>query len=660
MSVQFGRWNLDGRPTDPDYLAKVKAVITPYGPDDGGSYSRVNVSIHYRAFHTTKESRREVQPHVTASGAVITWDGRLDNRAELIGGLRDVLTISSTDTEIVAATYEEWGTDCFAKVIGDWALSIWEPHDRSLILAKDPIGTRHLYYSLDKNQITWSTILDPLVLFAGKTFTLNEQYIAGWFSFFPAAHVTPYVGIDAVPPSSLVLIRPGLQTVRKYWDFDPRKQIRYHTDAEYEEHFRTVFAEAVRRRLRSDSPILAELSGGMDSSSVVCMADTIIARGAAETPRLDTISYYDDSEPNWNERPYFTKVEEKRGCVGCHIDVSSREQSKFETSDDRFAATPGSAGRLTESGRQFIACITSRGSRVVLSGIGGDEVTGGVPTPTPELADLLAGAHFRTLAHQLKAWALDKKKPWFHLLFETVRAFSPAALICVPNHMLPAPWLNSDFVNRNRPALRSHGSRLKLLGPLPSFLDSLNTLAVLRRQLACSTPPFDPPCEKRYPYLDRDLLEFIYAIPREQLARPNQRRSLMRRALVGIVPNEILQRKRKAFIVRSSMASILSQWTRFSGQTQEMFMTAIGIMDSNALAAALQKVRRGDDSPLILLMRTFALEDWTRNLVRWRVFTGLSNRRYEDITSYVARKEHELTIKSSLLSAETNPNAERR
>ena len=59
----------------------------------------------------------------------------------------------------------------------------------------------------------------------------------------------------------------------------------------------------------------------MDSSAIVCMADTIIARGATETPRLDTVSYYDDSEPNWNERPYFTKVEEKRGRTGCHIDI---------------------------------------------------------------------------------------------------------------------------------------------------------------------------------------------------------------------------------------------------------------------------------------------------------------------------------------------------
>ncbi len=102
MSVQFGRWNFDGKPVDRDYLEKAKACIAPYGPDDAGSYSRGNISILYRAFHTTKESRREMQPHVTSSDAILTWDGRLDNRADLVRQLRDVLTISSTDVEIVA------------------------------------------------------------------------------------------------------------------------------------------------------------------------------------------------------------------------------------------------------------------------------------------------------------------------------------------------------------------------------------------------------------------------------------------------------------------------------------------------------------------------------------------------------------------------------
>ena len=426
MSVQFGRWNLDGKPVDPAYLAKVKPVIAPYGPDDEGAYAISNLSILYRAFHTTKESRRETQPHVSESGVVITWDGRLDNRAELIHCLRDVLTIGATDVSIVAAAYEEWGTNCFAKLVGDWALSIWDAKSCSLTLAKDPIGTRHLYYSIDSDHITWSTILDPLVLFAGKSFALCEEYIAGWFSFFPATHLTPYIGVNAVPPSSSVVIRSGKQTVTKYWDFDPAKQIRYRTDAEYEEHFRAVFGEAVRHRLRSDSPILAELSGGMDSSSIVCMADTIIARGAAETPRLDTISYYDDAEPNWNERPYFTKVEEKRGRTGTHIDMGSQEPLKFDLDMDHFAATPGSGfGRLSEPSRQIASCIASQGNRVVLSGIGGDEFTGGVPTPAPELQDLLARGHFRALAHQLKLWALNKRKPWFYVLFDAAREFFP-------------------------------------------------------------------------------------------------------------------------------------------------------------------------------------------------------------------------------------------
>src|SRR5579859_1277306 len=243
MSVQFGRWNWDGKPVDQTYLAKVKSVIAPYSPDDEGTYTISNLSILYRAFHTTKESRCETQPHVTGSGVVITWDGRLDNRAELIRHLRDVLTISATDVSIVAAAYDEWGANCFAKLVGDWALSIWDAKSRSLLLAKDPIGTRHLYYSIDNDQVTWSTILDPLVLFAGKTFALCEEYIAGWVSLFPATHLTPYIGIHSVPPSSSVLIRSGKQTVTKYWDFDPAKRIRYATNAEYEEHFRAVRSE---------------------------------------------------------------------------------------------------------------------------------------------------------------------------------------------------------------------------------------------------------------------------------------------------------------------------------------------------------------------------------------------------------------------------------
>jgi asparagine synthase (glutamine-hydrolysing) len=617
MSVQFGSWNFAGQPPAPEYIEKVGTTLAPYGPDSKESYSKDGLSILYRAFHTTKQSRCERQPHVSSSGTVITWDGRLDNRVELIDELCELVAANPTDVAIVATLYEKWGTKCLKKLIGDWALSIWNPRDHSLLLAKDPIGVRHLYYSFDNTQVTWSTILDPLVQFAGKTFALNEEYIAGWLTFFPASHLTPYVGIRAVPPSSSVIFHMGKHMVSRYWDFDPSKRIRYRTDSEYEEHFRAVFAKAVEHCLRSDLPVLSELSGGRDSSSIVCMADTLIARGAAETSRLDTVSYYDDSEPNWNERPYFTKVEERRGHTGWHIDMGAPNPPKncalpnSESPNDRCLANPGTNGRLSA---QFRACLTSQGNRVVLSGIGGDEVMGGSPTPKPELEDFLATAQFRTLAHQLEAWALQMKKPWLHLFLETVRGFLPDSVIGLPKYMRPAPWLQSRFVKRHWRALTGYPFRVKLFGPLPSFQHNVAALEGMRRQLACSALPLDPPYEKRYPYLDRDLLEFMYAIPREQVVRPSKRRSLMRRALVGVVPDEILNRRTKAFVSRAPLVAISTDWGYLTEMTHNMLSSSLGIVDSECLYAVLQKARRGDKVPIVTLMRTMKIEAWLKGL----------------------------------------------
>jgi asparagine synthase (glutamine-hydrolysing) len=624
VGVQFGRWNSNGLLLDPEYVAKAEKMLAPYGPDGGGTYIKDSVGILFRAFHTTKESRKEAQPHVMPSGAVLTWDGRLDNRAELISETKDILNPESTDVSIVAATYLRYGAACFAKLLGDWALSIWNPTNRSLILAKDPIGTRHLVYSCDQEQVCWSTILDPLVLLAGKTFALKEEYLAGWLSFFPATHLTPYVGIHSVPPSCFVRLEPGRQTVSKYWDFDPAKRLRYRTDGDYEEHFRQVFGEAVRRRLRSDGPVLAELSGGMDSSSIVCMADAIIARGTEENPRLDTISYYDDSEPNWNERQYFTKVEEKRGRTGCHIDVGGQESFAWSLESGLFAAAPGS-GRFSPLSvqTQFRKCIQLGGNRVLLSGIGGDEILGGVPTPTPELADLLARARFGQLVHQLKAWALNKRKPWFHLLFEATREVLPAALAAVPAHKRPAPWLHPNFVKQNRAALGGYRRAVRMFGPLPSLQNNLRTLETLRRQLLCSGLSPEQLCEKRYPYLDRGLLEFVYAIPREQLVRPGQRRSLMRRALVGVVPDDVLNRERKAYVARRPTVAISTEWSNLTEVTRSMLSSSLGIVDQQCFSKALQNARQGRGIPIVTLMRTIEMECWLRSLQNCEWFNWL-------------------------------------
>ena len=144
----------------------------------------------------------------------------------------------------------------------------------------------------------------------------------------------------------------------------------------------------------------------------------------------------------------------------------------------------------------------------------------------------------------------------------------------------------------------------------------------LRRQLSCSALPLDLPREKRYPYLDRDLLEFISAIPREQLVRPGQRRSLMRRALIDIVPDELLNRKRKAFVSRGPMVRIAAELPSLLELRQHFLIISLGIADSTRFVEALQRIREGADDPIVPLMRTLGIERWLRNLTPRHVMSN--------------------------------------
>ena len=631
MSVQFGNWNFEGRPLGPDCIERVKATLTPFGPDGTGSYCNGGVDIVHRAFHTTKEAHRETQPHVLSSRAVITWDGRLDNRTDLVADLRDSSTTLSTDVAIVGAAYDKWGTGCFAKLVGNWALSIWNPINHSLILAIDPIGTHHLYYSIDRDNATWSTVLEPLVLLAGKAFQLCEEYLAGWLAMrYPDTHLTPYSGIQAVSPSSYVVLCSGSRVVCEYWDFDPTKTIRYHTDGEYEEHFRIVFATAVQRSLRSDRPLLAELSGGIDSSSIVCMADTIISRDSAKTPRLDSLSWYDDSD--LDERPYFARVEEKRGRVGYHINLGGQKEtsvqelfrSGFERT--RFAATP--IPRNSDSGlfAQYSSYVRLQKYRVTLSGIGGEEATGGgVPTPTPELQDLLARARFFTLAKQLNAWAAKMRRSRLAILWEALQGFLFCSPLHVPQNLHPIPWLDSGFTRGNYKALQCYPSKLKMMGALPSFQRHIRELNHVRRFLAYTQLDPDLLREIRYPFLDRSLLEFTYAIPQEQLVHVGERRSLMKRALAGIVPNELLSRKRKRVRRQNPKRGNSIVWPTIPEIGQRVLASCLGITNQDQVLRALQQARCGEQVPIGSLSRILMLESWLRHLMNHGVLQSVQS-----------------------------------
>jgi asparagine synthase (glutamine-hydrolysing) len=622
MGIQFGHWNFDGNPVPEAYLDRVEAILAPYVLDEAlQRATSKNCALLSGSLLTPGTPAKKTSPQMNTNG-LITWDGRLDNSNQLRDELRDFADVDPADESVVSAALCRWEQKTFSKLVGDWALATWNPEERHVLLAKDFLGARQLYYSVDHRHASWCTVLDPLVLLRGQSIQLEEEYLAGWMSQFPAPQLTPYAGIHAVPPGCYVEIHPHKQLVHRYWNFNPGNRIRYRSDPEYESHFRSVFSEAVRRRLRSNSPVLAELSGGMDSTSVVCMADQLIREGKTDVPSLETLSYFDDNQPNWNERPYFTIVERLRGKTGSHIDVSSSHIFDFAFGDHRFPATPGHASLGMEPGEQFRNCLRKNNHRVLLSGIGGDEVAGGVPTPTPELADLAAEMRFARLFAQLKAWAIHKRKPVFHLVAETISGFLPQDMF--PSAPKPgvASWLRPEFVRRNRAALLGYPTRLKLLGALPSFQENLIALDALRRQVASWPTPGEPYFEKTYPYLDRDFLEFIYAVPRDQLARPGERRSLMRRALNGIVPPEILHRKRKAFLSRVPIPRPADGDGLVTPSNATMTVCSLNFVDPNALADVLRLAREGREFPMLALKRTLLIEKWRRELRRWNVFDG--------------------------------------
>jgi len=610
MSVQFGRWDPNSSELPFEDHDRLDAILARYGDDSRSTYSAPGIQILYRAFHTTKESRKETQPHKTPSGAILTWDGRLDNRDELIRRLGNNIAPDSSDVEIVAMAFDRWGLESFARLIGDWALSIWQPRDNTLLLAKDFVGTRPLYYTLCNKRIYWSTLIEPLLLTSGKPLEIEEEYIAGWLGSAPRVNLTPFRGICSAPPASFVsLTRTKIDTTI-YWNFDRTQSVRYRDDRQYEQHFREALNQSVRRRLRADTPVLIELSGGIDSSSIVCSADLLMQQGLADTPRIDTVSCYDDDEPNWNERPYFTEVERQRRRTGGHINVGSNRSPWPQFRRDRFAPSPASSGAPTAADQEFFACLTAGQNRVLLSGVGGDEFTGGVPTPIPEIADLFVSMRASELVHQLKVWALARRVPWFHVLRDTLRCFLPSSSQMEPS----LPWMDAGFAERQRVALGGYPQRLKFGYSRPSFQANIATLDALRRQLSCSGPAAEPVYERRYPYLDRDLLAFLFAIPRNQLIRPGERRSLMRRALSGIVPAEILNRKRKAFVARAPLLRLSADGEALRAITQHMRADVLGIIKEEAFRQSLEGLQTGHPVPLIPVLRTIAIECWLRHL----------------------------------------------
>lgn len=616
MSALGGIYNFNGTPLDRQTLNELAMALASSGPDGGSEFVSTDVALIYRAFHTNEESRRETQPLVSANGRVLCWDGRLDSRDELLPILRDELFGDHSDAAIALAAYERWGRDFLSTLVGDFALSLWDPAIRTLLLARDPVGPRPLFYYGSNDRIIWTSELAALVDLPGIPLEVNDEYVAGYLTRLFDGGLTPYKGIHAVPPGNAVVVRNSRINATRYWALGCRQKLRYKTDAEYEEHFRHLFREAVRCRLRADGPVWAMLSGGLDSSAIVCMADDILGRGEAAAPGLETVSFVYDGSPSADEREFLCCLEEKRGRIGHHV---------RETGYPPLASRPDEKRHY---GPDFLDCFVARhkamldlmrrgAARVLLTGHGGDEMLLSSQNPSSELQDLLVQTRVLQLHRALQTWSKALKTPYIKLLLRNaILPLLPESLQVVfadGDNKVPF-WYDEQFV-------RTMNLRERLVGcpddfsiQLPS--DRNNAAGFLSIVSATSRASYRASgcVEVSHPYLHRPLVDFLHAIPLEQKVRPGETRSLMRRSLRDLLPEKILNRKDKKGPTEALLRAIARESVQLRAMFENAQVCSYGYMNAEALLKALDRARHGCEKESFALIQTISLEFWLRSL----------------------------------------------
>ena len=618
MSAIGGVYSFEGNFVDEIALTELVQGLASLGPDGGGHFKSGPVGMVHRAFHTTKESRQEIQPLISSNGQILCWDGRLDNREELISILRDRLHGDFTDAGIVMAAYLKWGISFLPRLIADFALSLWDPSSGSLILARDVIGSRDLYYHLDHRGSVWSTDLRQLIRVSKIKPEVDENYVAGYLTRLPESSESPFKNISLVPPAHAVVIKDGDVKVSRFWSLDPDREIRYRSDAEYEDHFRHLFTEAVRCCMRSDRPVWSDLSGGLDSSSIVCIANQLIKAGKSEATILETVSCVRDESISSNELKYIRYVEERIGKQGYHLPESEFPVLSAAASD--CSAIPNALDIFGSYHKRVNELMAASGARVRLCGNGGDQIFNSLPSPAGGLADSLVCGKFVQLHRDLCTWSRDRNKPYLKLFWQD--AVEP--LLSTKLQLRLRSDLNKRFSDLyDQGFVKRTNIKERMLNPrdpfgfrLPSSRkQSVNFLTAVR-SISAGYARVLQDIELRYPILHRPLVEFMQAIPRDQRVRPGEKRSLQRRALKDLLPPEVLNRKGKGNPSEAVFRGLTREYTRLHSLLSDSYVARCGYVNQQSLMSALERSRHGDKR-ISEIFRIISLEFWLRSLEQY-------------------------------------------
>ena len=448
-------------------------------------------------------------------------DGRIDNRDELQAALGATLR-TGTDVELVLRAYQRWGEDSPRRILGDFAYAIWDSRARRLFCARDHLGLRPFYYFTDGRVFLWASEPQQLLRHPSVPRQPNQGMIAEYLANqITSLEETLYQGILRLPPAHFLVVEPTGLRKQRYWDIDPSHQIRYKTDREYADHFRHVFNEAVRCRLRSQGPVAAELSGGIDSSCIVGMCQHLFRGGASPDLGFETLSLVFPGQ-SCDETSYLRQVVAFWGLRSNELPVSP-DPEWYPECAARYLDFPDHSNCHMSD---FPAALAeSKGFRVILTGLGGDDWFTGSPALSRTRRAL---RRLRSRPNLATAGSLLADS--FRMIRRRIRKSSPPL----------APWIPEAFARRARLAERVRNQPpAGLYGRLTSAT-LVHFLEMKERASArCGV-------EHRHPFHDRRLIELALALPPDQLQRGDQSKFILRQAMKGLVPDPVLQRRDKA------------------------------------------------------------------------------------------------------------------
>jgi asparagine synthase (glutamine-hydrolysing) len=554
MSAIAGLYRLTGQSVEPNDMGRMINSLAHRGPEGARVWCEAYLGLGHQMLWTTPESLHEILPLVDRTGNfVITADARVDNRTELFG-LLNILgqeQAHMADSELILRAYQQWGDRCLDRLIGDFAFVIWDKSKQILFCARDHFGVKPFYYFHSPHTFAFATEIKALLSLSEVPRKLNEIAVGDYLSGLCEDKTTTfYQDILRLAPGHWLAVGDRTFKIQSYWSLDRNRELHLNSNEEYEEAFREVFTEAVQCRLRSAFPLGSTLSGGLDSSSVTCIARDYLVKH--NQPQLHTFSAIFDTISQCDERTFVETVL-AQGNLKSHY-IYGDQISTF-TEIDR---------TLWHQDQPFLIpnlflfwamyrTAQQQGVRVMLDGHDGDTVISHGFLYLNEL--FRKGQWFKCadeinqLAHRLHT------SPWKCFKRYGLAPLEPTALRKWRQRSFSAkpalnPILNPDFSQRInlenrlkilkknsfRPAQTARESHFR------GITSGLNTLAMEVADAAAGA--FN--VELRHPFFDKRLAEFCLALPGNQKLGQGWTRLILRRSMTNILPLEVQWRTDKA------------------------------------------------------------------------------------------------------------------